>query len=147
MNCRSRIRTACALQQRRGITLFEVVLALAIFVGSLAALGQVLRTGSRASIRAELLSEAALRCESRMSDVLSGVVPLESVSATPFEDGSPWAWSLAIFDTGTPNLLRLELTVNYNGPGGDGRTEFQLVRLLRDPIVFQSTGTVGEASL
>lgn len=119
-----------------GITLFEVVLALAIFIGAFTAIGQVLRTGSRAAIRAQLSSEAVLRCERKMNEVLSGVTALEAVQRTPFEDNPNWIWTLNLLDSGTPNLLQLELIVERAGTGGQSATSYRLTRLMRDPQIY-----------
>ena len=132
---------------RRGITLFEVVLALAIFVGAFAAISQILRTGSRSAIRAQLTSEAVLRCERRMNEVLAGVLPLQTAQRVPFEDNSAWLWSVNVMDAGTPNLLQVETLVERIGTGSDSSASFRMIRLIRDPQIYydaalQSTGEV-----
>jgi len=136
-------------QPRRGISLFEVVLALAIFIGALTAIAQVLRTGSRAAIRAQLESEAILLCERRMNEVVSGVLPLESVSQAPFDEKANWTWSLNLADSGVVNLLKLELTVEHAGDNGTNKIAYHLTRLLRDPQVYvdaaQATATATTA--
>jgi len=121
---------------RRGISLFEVVLALAIFIGALTAIAQVLRTGSRAAIRAQLQSEAVLLSERRMNEVISGVLPLESVDHAPFDERANWSWSLNLADSGVVNLLKLELTVEHAGDNGANKISYHLTRLLRDPQVY-----------
>src|SRR5690606_17451270 len=78
------------MQFRRGISLFEVVLAFSIFLGALTAITQVLRTGSRAAIRAQLESEAVLICEQRLNEVVAGVVPLQGVNRVPLDGKSNW---------------------------------------------------------
>jgi hypothetical protein len=128
---------------RRGILLFEVVLALAIFIGALTAISQVLRTGSQAAIRAQLFSEAQLRGEQKLSEALSGVLPLEAADHVAFEDDDAWQWSLQILDSGTVNLLRLELLIEHLGPARLVDTRYQLVRLLRDPKVYDDAAAAG----
>ncbi|SFI48215.1 type IV pilus modification PilV family protein [Planctomicrobium piriforme] len=125
-------RNAC----RRGISLFEVVLALAIFIGALAAISQVLRVGSRASIRAQLNSQAAILGERRMSEILAGIVPLETVSRARFDDFPEWNWTLNVLDTETIGLLKLELTIERAGNNPDANVKYMLVRLQRDPQVY-----------
>lgn len=132
--------------RRRGISLFEVVLALSIFIGALAAITQVLRTGSRASIRAQLQSEAVLLCERRMNEVIAGVQPLESVDHAPIDDRSDWFWSLKIEDSGTVNLLRLEVAVEHAGKSANNTASYHLVRLLRDPQVYVDAANAAAAA-
>ncbi|WP_437226179.1 type IV pilus modification PilV family protein [Planctomicrobium sp. SH661] len=121
---------------RRGISLFEVVLALAIFIGALTAITQVLRTGSRAAVRAQLESQAVLLAEQRMNEVVAGVQSLEGVNRVPFDGKSNWYWTLNISDSGTPNLLRLEVIVEHADKDDKNKVSYRLARLLRDPQVY-----------
>jgi len=131
---------------RHGISLFEVVLALAIFIGALTAISQILRTGSRAAIRAQLQSEAVLLCERRMNEVLSGVQPLEAVQHAAFEQGQNWFWSLNITDGGVVNLLQLEVIVEHTGENDNSKVSYHLTRLLRDPQVYVDAANAASAS-
>lgn len=121
---------------RSGISLFEVVLALAIFIGAMAAMAQILRTGSRAAIRAQLTSEAVILSELRMNELVSGVLPLESVSRAPFDGKPNWFWTVNISDSNVPSLLKLEVIVEHQGDRGASTVTYQLARLMRDPQVY-----------
>lgn len=140
-------------ESRRGISLFEVVLALAIFTGAMTAIAQILRTGSRAAVRAQLESEAVLLCERRMNEVVSGVLPLEGVDHAPFDNRSNWFWTLTLSDSGVVNLLKLEVSVEHAGDNGTNRVGYRLTRLMRDPQVYvdaanaeAATATTGSSS-
>lgn len=124
------------LTTRQGITLFEVVLALAIFIGALAAIGQILRTGSQAAVRGQLAADAILRCERRMNEVIAGVLPLQSTSQSPFEDDPGWTWSLNVTDSTIPYLLQIEVTVERAGTRSESTAMASLVRLMRDPQIY-----------
>src|SRR5258708_1867065 len=50
-------------KNRRGLSLFEVLIALAIFMGALAAIGQLIATGARGAVFAKLQTQAVIRCE------------------------------------------------------------------------------------
>ena len=72
----------CTTSRRNGLTLFELLLALAIFLASLAALAHSCWTsGSRAAAQAKLQTEAILRCESKLGELVSGI--------TADQDGLP----------------------------------------------------------
>jgi general secretion pathway protein I len=131
---------------RRGISLFEVVLALAIFIGAMAAMAQILRTGSRAAVRAQLTSEAVLLSELRMNELVSGVLPLESVSRSPFDGKPNWFWTVNISDTDVPNLLKLEVIVEHQGDHGNNTVTYQISRLMRDPQVFVDAANAAAAA-
>jgi len=134
------------LRSRQGISLFEVVLAIAIFIGALTAISQILRTGSRAAIRAQLQSEAVLLCERRMNEVLSGVQPLEAVQQATFEQGQNWSWSLNITEGGVVNLLQLEVIVEHTGENDNSKVSYHLTRLLRDPQVYVDAANAASAA-
>lgn len=123
-------------QSRRGISLFEVVLALGIFLGATAAITQVLRTGSRASIRAQLQSQAELFCDRQMNRVLAGIEPMESVPTGSLDGHQDWNWSLTVSDGGLPWLLRLELSVEHSSSNPNAVVKSDLVRLVRDPQFY-----------
>lgn len=134
---RVRRRTQSAAHAaRRAITLFEVVLAIAIFVGALAAISEVLRTGSRASVRAQLTSEAAIRCERRMNELVGAVLPLEPADRIPFEDDPNWVYTVTILDGPAMNLLQVETLVERLASTGESSASCRLVRLLRDPQIY-----------
>ena len=52
---------------RRGLSLLEVILAIAILGLSIVALGQLVRLGSQASVDAQNLNQAQVLCESLRS--------------------------------------------------------------------------------
>ncbi|MFM9964981.1 MAG: hypothetical protein ACKV2Q_27590 [Planctomycetaceae bacterium] len=131
---------------RRGLTLLEVLLSLGLFLGALAALSQLWYGGVRASVQARLGTQAILRCESKLNEVVAGAVPLQSTSATPFEDDSTWSWKLQVTPGPHLNVFLVVVTVSHPGQGGLSASGHQLSRLIRDPQVFidaQQTTTDG----
>jgi type II secretory pathway pseudopilin PulG len=121
-------------RRRTGITLYEVVLSLAIFAGALAALGPLATTGSKAAVRTKLETQAVLRCESKLAEVLAGIEPLVSVSGGAFEDLAPgWTWDLAVNAGPRQDLLIVEVAVVHTNANGTQDASHRLVRLLRDP--------------
>ncbi len=142
-----RQRTKQFVIKKRGITLFEVVLALAIFLGAVAVIGQVLQNGSRAATQAQLSSDAVIRCERRMNEVLAGVLPLSSEQKAPFEDDPNWQWSLNVVDSGIPYLLETEMVVEHLDSGGRINNTFRLTRLMRDPQIYEDAAIIPEEEL
>ena len=121
---------------RGGLTLLEVLLATAIFLGALTAIMQVMRVGHDSRISAKLDAEAALRCESVMGELVSGIRPLNSVSGQAFEDDDAWQMTIGVEDGGATSLLLLAVRVDHMANGDQPNSSFQLVRLLRDPQLF-----------
>ena len=129
---------------RRGMTLFEVLLAFAIFMGSMAALGQLIANGTRGAVQARLQTQAIVRCESKLAEVVVGAEDFETASQVPFPDDSRWNWSLSVAQTPYPNLFALTLVVSHRGANRLGDAEFTLHRLARNPQV--STTAAAEAA-
>jgi hypothetical protein len=129
-------RHLIALKQRRGMTLFEVFLSISIFIAALAVITEIVHTGTRASIQAQLQSEAVLRAESKMAEAVAGVVSLQGTSNSAFEDDPSWKWSLAVGNG--PNVDTLQVTVTTTHVDGRGTVNGQtsLTRLIRDPQIY-----------
>ena len=122
--------------RRSGLTLLEVLVSVAIFLGSMTAIMQILSLGRRAEMLTRLQTEAVMRCESQMAEVVAGVQELKTVTAKPFDDSDrsgTWQWSLDVAESGTTGLLQLTLKTQYVAANDDVVTEFSLVRYLRDP--------------
>lgn len=132
---------------RQGITLFEVVLALAIFLGATAVIGQVLQNGSRAATKAQMTADAAIRCERRMNEILSGVLPLTSVQKAPFEDDASWQWSINVLDTNVISLLEAEVVVQHVNSRGIADLTFSMNRYLKDPQIYEDAAIIPDEEL
>jgi general secretion pathway protein I len=127
---------------RRGITLYEVVLALAIFSGAMAAISQVIATGARAALQARL--QSLLLCESKMGELIGGVIPAQPVSEASFTsdpslDG--WTWSLAINTGPRTGVSSVEVSVACRRAGSQVDASFTVARLVRDLTAF-TTSTI-----
>jgi general secretion pathway protein I len=129
-----RKRTRC------GMTLLEVVIALAMFFAAMSAIGQILRMGSDSAIRAQIRAEGTLLGESKLNEVIAGVVPLQAATAQPFENAPQWSWSLTVEDDTDVAIKRLLLTVTHQRASGEADHQIKFARMLRDPAIFQQTG-------
>lgn len=67
-----------ARRRQTGLTLVEVLLAMAIMAMVLAALKQLQDSGSRAALNASLVAEASVLCQSEMDSWLAGSKPSTS---------------------------------------------------------------------
>jgi prepilin-type N-terminal cleavage/methylation domain-containing protein len=129
-------------RRRNGITLLEVLIALAIFLGSFAIISQIMRTGAQASNQGQQQNEIVLRARSLMNEVLAGSVELEPVQEASFDDTDLYTWSMSISDGPIPDLFIVEVTVARRRQGGTGDMPFTLTRYMRDPEVFLQSTTV-----
>ncbi len=135
-----RPRSNATQTNREGITLLEVLIALAIFLAAFTIISQIMRTGTQAANQGQQQNEIVLRAKSLLNEVLAGSVEMQSVQESPFEDTDMYVWSLSVSDGPIPDLFLVEVTVARQRQ--DGRTDmpFTLSRYMRDPEVFlQST--------
>ena len=123
---------------RGGLTLLEILLALAIFFGSLVVLSQMAWNGNRAAVQARLKTQAIIRCEAKLAEVLAGVETMQPKSRVPFPDNASWTWSLSISETAYPDLLQLDVMVSHAGNSKLANVEFNLRRWMRDPALFMN---------
>lgn len=128
-----RARNEC----RRGFSLFEVVLSLAVFLAAFSALSELSSSGMSSAVQARLRTKAILRCESKLAELAAAVEPLEDIDGQTFEDDPNWSWSLATTSGTHADLLLLTVTVNYDGGTEMAASGFSMTQLIRDPVVFE----------
>ena len=121
---------------RSGLTLLEVVLSIGIFLSSMAVLSQLLSTGVRAAVQARWQTQAILRCDSKMAEIVAGIEPLQDVSESGFEDDEDdvWRWNLTIGDGPIDGLYELNVTVwrTANDEGTLSKVSYTLTRYFFD---------------
>lgn len=146
MNRATHSRRGPSAQNRSGLTLLEVLLATAIFLGALTAILQLMRLGHDSRISARLDAECALRCESLMGEYVAAMSPLTSESQTPFEDsnGSEWTYTTTIEDADGESLLWVTVLVEHMTIDEKVNSYFQLRRMMRDPQLFLDAALAAE---
>ena len=123
-------------QSRRGMTLFEVLLALAIFLGAFAAIAQIIDLGRQASVTGQLENDAVLRAQTKLAEVIAGVEPMTAVQGQAFDDDPNWTWGLSLSDGPHADMLALAVTIEHVRTSGNADATFTLNRLVRDPQLF-----------
>jgi general secretion pathway protein I len=123
---------------RSGLTLFEVLLSLAILAAAMAAIAQLVSSGVQASVRARLQSEAIIRCQSQLAELIAVGDPLSAVADQPFADDPAWTWSISAAETDQPGLMQLVMTVTHDPGDGFGDVSYTIPRFYRDPIAAAS---------
>ena len=129
---------AASVKNRRGLSLLEIIISVAIFMASLAAIMQGLQIGRRSELSARLQSEAVLRSETVMGEILCGVQEASSAQGNPFDDDETgnWEWSAEVTEAGTTGLLQETVLVEHRPGGEEPNAAFTLVRFMRDPQLF-----------
>ena len=85
-------RTAC----REGLTLLEVLVAMAVFLLALAGIAQLIDFGTNSSVEAARTTTGTRLCQSKMAEAEAGVVSVSESSQGTFDDEPLWQWSIEI---------------------------------------------------
>jgi type II secretion system protein I len=121
---------------REGFTLLEVVIAVAILLGSITALFQLINIGHRSSIQGKFRSDAVLIAETRMNEAAGGVIELMSTTEEEVEDSPGWMWSMTVEESSFDDLLQVTVNVRRDATEPSARHEYSMTRYLRDPQMF-----------
>ncbi len=116
---------------RSGLSLLEVILSIAILGGAMVVIGALVNLGYRSAAQAKIRSDANILVNTKMSEVVAGVLPLESTSAAPIEENPQWKYSVEVEEAQQLGLLLLTVYVeqaNAANPIG-----MSVVRLVPDP--------------
>ena len=126
---------------RTGMTLLEVVIALALFFAAMSAIAEILRRGSEFAVNAQLRAEGSQLGESKLNELVAGILPLTPVEGQAFADAPQWTWTLTVEDDTVLSIKRLLLTVDHRNPAGKSDHDVKFARLLRDPAIFQQSSS------
>jgi type II secretory pathway pseudopilin PulG len=122
---------------RPGISLLEVLAALAIFLVSFAALGHLVQSSADRALDVQLQSHAARLAQSKLHEVVWGIEPLSSSNGT-FGEDADWQWTLDCEQGNLANLWNVTVTVRRDLIDGT-HIEFALNQMVLDPSMRGST--------
>src|SRR5688572_23062088 len=97
--------SAMKAANRAGLSLMEVILAIAILGGSLTVVGQLVRIGARNAIEARDLATAQLYCESKLNEVAAGVEVPDAVQESPIDETGEWLYSIEVATSDLEGML------------------------------------------
>ncbi|MEX2174377.1 MAG: prepilin-type N-terminal cleavage/methylation domain-containing protein [Pirellulaceae bacterium] len=120
-------------QTRRGLTLMEVILSIAILGGALATIGELIRIGARNAAAARDLSLAQIYCETKLNEVAAGVVSLDSTGSETLDEAGEWQCEIATGEASQPELIAVIVTVQQNPDTVSNPVSFSLTRWIIDP--------------
>ena len=120
---------------RPGMTLMEVILAMAIMLLSLVAIARLVDVGLDRSLDAQFQTRATLLAESKLAEVEAGAVSVQGGGGA-FEDNPDWSWAVESFPYGPPDLYQVTVRVTRTAPGR--QFEVSLTQLIIDPAALGS---------
>lgn len=146
-----------AQRPRPGMTLIEVLLALAILALVMGAVASLVNIGTRAATAAEDTALAQLVAESKMNELASGAAPMSATGLTDYEGREGWQYSVEITPIPEPaGLVSVKVFVQQVVEGDDGVT-FELYRwmpsegfldmALTDDAASTESGTTTDSGL
>jgi prepilin-type N-terminal cleavage/methylation domain-containing protein len=133
----------------RGFSLLEVLLALAILVGALAAIGTLVDLGMRHARASRELTQAQLLCESKLNEIAAGITIAEVVSLAPLDnavqvegeeagitEAPEWLYSVEVLDARPEfGLAAVRVTVTQDGNVVPDPVSYSLMRWVTDANV------------
>lgn len=141
-------------RRRDGLSLLEVMLALAILGGAIAVVGELMRFGMRNAEAARDLSTAQVLCEAKINEIAAGLLPPQSIADTPIEEianldaAGLWLYSVDVQQVDQQGLIAVTVTV-FQDPNLKMRpVDFSLARWMIDPaqVELQSTDETGASA-
>src|SRR5262249_8665644 len=124
---------------RPALSLLEVIVALAIFLISLTAIGHLVSMGSERALDIEQQGEAAMLAQAKMAEVIWGVIPLSSVGDQSFDEAPDYKWSVtAEQNSNVSNLWNVSVTITRERSDGT-KIESTLSQMVLDPSVRGSS--------
>ena len=83
-------------RRRSGMTLIEVLVAMAVFLLALAGIAQLIDFGTNSAVEAARTTTATRLCQSKMAEVEAGVVSMSEGGQGTFEEEPLWQWSVTL---------------------------------------------------
>lgn len=130
--------------KNRGLSLLEVILAMAILGGAIAVLGEVASLALRNAEFTRDMAHAQLLCESKLSEIVAGIASAEPVQRATIEKGADsgepaWLCSIERESLEGEDLESVRVTVVRDLPPEKHPVSFSLVRW-----IFTATTTDSE---
>jgi type II secretion system protein I len=122
------------LASRHGLSLLEVLVALAIFLLSFVAIGRLVTLASDHALDIQQQSQATRLAQSKLNEVIAGIESLQGGSGS-FEEDPGWQWTVeAEQSSDVPNLWTVTVTVTHPGEEGNDVTA-TLSQMVMDPSI------------
>jgi hypothetical protein len=130
--CSTRSPSPTRPRQRRGLSLLEVIIALAILILAIVAINRLVDIGTDRGTDARLYTRGTRLAQGKMAEVEAGLVGVSSESEGQFE-GDDGAWSFQVLPqpAGPPNLYTVTVRVTRDVQGRP--IEVTLTQMVFDP--------------
>lgn len=131
---------------RRGLSLMEVILAIAILGGALAVIGELIRIGARNAATARDLTTAQLYCESKLAELSAGIEDPTAGGEGTLDEFGEWQYTVTSEPLDIEGLLAVTVTVQQSPDVISRPVSFSLTRWIIDPAVVEAAEAADAAA-
>jgi general secretion pathway protein I len=124
---------------RPALTLLEVVIALAIFLLAMTVFSQMLLRNGEIARDIQRQNLATRLCQSKLAEVVAGVVPLSSQGDVPFVEEPDYTWSLTADNGSVAGLWNVTVNVARQQTDSGNPIQCSLAQMVLDPSIIGST--------
>lgn len=128
--------------RRKGMSLLEVIIAMAVFLMSITGLVFLMGVASDSALEAQMRSQAMSICQSQLAKAASGSVPLSGQAMSPSEDDDAYQMSMDVAPGSFDGLSNVTVTVTRKRGNGT-EMECSLSQMILDPKIV---GTVFDSA-
>ncbi len=118
---------------RRGLSLLEVILSIAILGGAMVVIGKLYNLGYRSANHVRVRNEANILADSKMAEIASGVLELESAGDSPIDSSPGWTYSVTVENSNQPGLFLVTVFVRREQESNILTNGISVVRFIPDP--------------
>ena len=119
---------------RKGLTLIEVLVSLAIFLMSIVAIYRLIDLASDNAQEIVNQSRSTRLMESKMAEFIAGSEALSGSTSGQFDEEPGWSWSADMEQDAIPNLWKVTVTVSKDVTSGPA-VSTKLTQYILDPTV------------
>jgi general secretion pathway protein I len=123
-------------ERRKGLSLLEVLLSMAIFLFSIIAIAGLVDFGASRGQAAAMQNAGTRLAKSKMSEVEAGAIDLTVGGTGNFETETEWSWSVDSQPTSIPNVY--QVTVKAYRDFAGRQFEVSLTQMIFDSAVMGS---------
>jgi len=131
------MRSVSQPKYRTGFSLLEVMLALSILGVSAAILAQIMQIGSDNGLRARLITQAQMLCESKMNEIVLSSTTTQSATWTPLTLGdanAEWFFQIQNISAEQKSLVGVVVSISdAESIKQNGKPLARLVQWIVDP--------------
>lgn len=123
--------------RRRGISLLEVLVAMAVLVLALVAINRLVDIGTERGADARFHTRGTRLAQAKMAEVEAGLVSVSSETEGQFEgDDAAWSFKVTPEPAGPPNLYTVTVRATRDAQGRP--VEIVLTQMVFDPTMMGS---------